>query len=185
DASPNFQGQNGLPLHNSWWCWARSLTRWRLLSAFETTRQDHRFCQNGAFWGKLGDEITQGPSEAPGLAGLTMMNIALTDDLQRLLKKKVENGQFPNEQAVVEEALRLFLIEKPDKGRPPTSSATEPQKDNDEDAQPWRGVYALEFPEEVLFAKPIDICPEQLGEWRPQGGTSERRVRNDDELPLV
>jgi len=123
----------------------------------------------------------QGPSEDPELVGLTMINITLTDDLQRLLKKKVENGQFPNEQAVVEEALRLFLIEKPDKGQPPTSSATEPQKDNDEDAQPWRGVYALEFPEEVLFTKPIDIRPEQLGEWRPQGVTSERRVRNDDE----
>ena len=35
-----------------------------------------------------------------------MMSIALTDDLQRLLRKKVENGQFPNEEAVVEEALR-------------------------------------------------------------------------------
>ena len=43
-----------------------------------------------------------------------MMNIALTEDLQRLLRKKVENGQFPNEQAVVEQALRLFLIEEPD-----------------------------------------------------------------------
>ena len=38
-----------------------------------------------------------------------MMNIALTDDLERLLRKKVENGQFPNEEAVVEQALRLFL----------------------------------------------------------------------------
>ncbi|MFI5387379.1 MAG: type II toxin-antitoxin system ParD family antitoxin [Fimbriimonadales bacterium] len=91
--------------------------------------------------GMLGDEITRrGLSEAPGLAGLTMMNIALTDDLQRLLRKKVENGQFPNEEAVVEEALRLFLIEDPDNGQPPTSSATEPQKDSDEEARPWRGV---------------------------------------------
>jgi len=110
-----------------------------------------------------------------------MMKIALTDDLQRLLRKKVENGQFPNEEAVVEEALRLFLIEEPDNGQPPTSSATEPQKDNDEDAQSWRGVYALELPEEVLFTKQIDIRPEQLDEWRPQGVTSERRVRNEDE----
>src|SRR5208337_3041049 len=125
DASPNFQGQNGLPLHKSWWCWARSLTRWRLLSAFETTRQDHRFCQTGASWGKLGDEITQGPSEAPGLAGLTRMNIALTDDLRRLLRKKVENGQFPNEEAVVKEALIRSLIEEPSQGKPQKSSATE------------------------------------------------------------
>ena len=53
------------------------------------------------------------------------MNIALTDDLQRLLRKKVENGQFPNEQAVVEQALRLFLIEEPDQGQTPMSSTTE------------------------------------------------------------
>jgi Arc/MetJ-type ribon-helix-helix transcriptional regulator len=129
----------------------------------------------------LGDEITQGPPKAPELAGLPMMNIALTDDLQRLLRKKVENGQFPNEEAVVEQALRRFLTEEPDQGPPPMSPATEPDKENDEEARPWRGVYALEFPEEVLFTKPIDIRPEQLDEWRPQGVTSERRVRDDDE----
>ena len=105
----------------------------------------------------------------PRSAGLTIMNIALTDDLQRLLRRKVENGQFPNEEAVVEEALRLFLVEEPDNGQPPTRCATEPQKDSDEDARPWRGVYALEFPEEVLFTKSIDIRPEQLDDWRPQG----------------
>jgi hypothetical protein len=104
---------------------------------------------------------------------------------EELLRKKVENGQFPNEQAVVEEALRLFLIEEPDKGQPPTSEAARPQKDHDEDAQAWRGVYALPFPEEILFTKPIDIRPEQLDEWRPNGVTSERRVRDEDESPLV
>ena len=108
-----------------------------------------------------------------------MMNIALTDDLQRLLRKKVENGQFPNEQAVVEQALRLFLIEEPDQGQAPMSSANE--NENDEEARPWRGVYALEFPEEILFTKSIDIRPEQLDEWRPQGVTSERQVRDEDE----
>src|SRR5262245_22596996 len=123
----------------------------------------------------------RGRPEALGLAGLTTMNIALTDDLQRLLRKKVENGQFPNEQAVVEQALRLFLIEEPDQGQAPMSPATEPEAENDEETRPWRGVYALEFPEEVLFTKPIDIRPEQLDEWRPQGVTSERQVRDDDE----
>jgi Arc/MetJ-type ribon-helix-helix transcriptional regulator len=54
-----------------------------------------------------------------------MMNIALTDELQRLHRKKVENGQFPNEEAVVREALTRFLIEEPLQGRPQTSSATE------------------------------------------------------------
>ena len=129
----------------------------------------------------LGDDITQGPPKAPKSAGLPMMNIALTDDLQRLLRKKVENGQFPNEEAVVEQALRRFLTEEPDQGPPPTSPATEPEKENDEEARPWRGVYALEFPEEVLFTKQIDIRPEQLDEWRPQGVTSERRTRDEDE----
>jgi Arc/MetJ-type ribon-helix-helix transcriptional regulator len=42
------------------------------------------------------------------------MNVALTDDLQGLLRMKVENGQFPSEQAVIEEALRLFLTKEPD-----------------------------------------------------------------------
>jgi len=110
-----------------------------------------------------------------------MMNIALTDELERLLKKKVENGQFPNEEAVVEEALRLFLIEEPDNGQRPMNSATEPENESDEDARPWRGVYALDFPEEVLFTKAIDIRPEHLDEWQPQGVTSERQVRDEDE----
>ena len=93
-----------------------------------------------------------------------MMNIAVADDLQRLLRKKVENGQFPNEEAVVEQALRLFLIEELDNGQPPMSAATEPEKENDEEDRPWRGIYALEFPDEVLFTNPIDIRPEQLDE---------------------
>ena len=53
------------------------------------------------------------------------MNITLTENLQRLVRKKVENGQFPSEEAVVKEALMRFLIEEPSQGRPQTSSATE------------------------------------------------------------
>jgi Arc/MetJ-type ribon-helix-helix transcriptional regulator len=53
------------------------------------------------------------------------MNIAITDDLQRLLRKKVENGQFPTEEAVVKEALKRFLIEEPFQGKPCTSAETE------------------------------------------------------------
>jgi Arc/MetJ-type ribon-helix-helix transcriptional regulator len=37
------------------------------------------------------------------------MNIAFTNELQQLLRRKVENGQFPNEEAVVREAVRLYL----------------------------------------------------------------------------
>ena len=53
------------------------------------------------------------------------MDIALTEDLQRRLRTKVENGEFPNEQAVVEEALKCFLIQEPPQGRWHAGSATE------------------------------------------------------------
>jgi Arc/MetJ-type ribon-helix-helix transcriptional regulator len=55
------------------------------------------------------------------------MNVALTDDLQRLLREKVENGPFPSEEAVVREALRVFLTEEAQSG-PQASSTTEVQE---------------------------------------------------------
>jgi hypothetical protein len=97
------------------------------------------------------------------------MGSDLMDERHRtVIRKKVENGQFPNEEAVVEEALRLFLVGGPDNGQSPAGRTTEPQKDGDEDARPWRGVYILQFPEDVHFTKPIDVRPEQLDEWQPQ-----------------
>ena len=57
------------------------------------------------------------------------MNVALTDDLQRLLRKKVEDGQFPIEEAVVQQALRSFLVEDLAEGSPQKSCATESQKE--------------------------------------------------------
>jgi Arc/MetJ-type ribon-helix-helix transcriptional regulator len=42
-----------------------------------------------------------------------MISIALTDDLERLVRRLVENGQYPNEEAVVEEAVRCFMIRGP------------------------------------------------------------------------
>jgi hypothetical protein len=113
--------------------------------------------------------------------GFIILNIALTDDLQRLVRARVENGQFPNEQAVIEGALRVFLVEQPDLGKDPTSFAKVLRDQCDEDARPWRGVYAVEFPEDVLFTKPINVRPEQLDEWLPQGVTSDRRFRDEDE----
>jgi hypothetical protein len=50
------------------------------------------------------------------------MNIALREDLHRLLRKKVDNGEFPNEEAVIEEALKCFLIQEPSRGRHQPSS---------------------------------------------------------------
>ena len=46
------------------------------------------------------------------------MNITLTDDLQRLLRKHVETGRFPDEEAVVHEALMRFLGSELLQGRP-------------------------------------------------------------------
>lgn len=53
------------------------------------------------------------------------MNIALTDDLQQLLRRKVETGQFPDEEAVVQEALKRFLVPEPSQGRTQPSPAPE------------------------------------------------------------
>jgi Arc/MetJ-type ribon-helix-helix transcriptional regulator len=57
------------------------------------------------------------------------MNVALTDDLERLLRKVVEDGRFPNEEAVVQQALRSFLVEDPTQGSPQKSFATEIQEE--------------------------------------------------------
>ncbi|MGO8900899.1 MAG: hypothetical protein ACLQU5_21475 [Isosphaeraceae bacterium] len=57
------------------------------------------------------------------------MNVALTDDLERLLRKVVEDGQFPNEEAVVQQALRSFLVEDPTQGSSQKSFATEIQEE--------------------------------------------------------
>jgi hypothetical protein len=55
------------------------------------------------------------------------MNIALTDELQRRLRMRVEGGQCPNEEAVIEEALKRFLTEEPARGGVRTSDAIELQ----------------------------------------------------------
>jgi Arc/MetJ-type ribon-helix-helix transcriptional regulator len=59
------------------------------------------------------------------LEGLTLLTVVLADDLQRLLRSKVENGDFPNEEAVVEEAVKCFLAQEPSRGRRQGDSPTE------------------------------------------------------------
>jgi Arc/MetJ-type ribon-helix-helix transcriptional regulator len=54
-----------------------------------------------------------------------MINVALKDDLQRLLRNKVDNGEFPNEEAVIEEAVRCFLVQESSRGHRQTSAPTE------------------------------------------------------------
>src|SRR5215475_7696125 len=58
-----------------------------------------------------------------------LRNIAFADDLRRLLRRKVESGQFSSEEYVVVEALRRFLLEGSDERHPQTGSATEPQEE--------------------------------------------------------
>jgi Arc/MetJ-type ribon-helix-helix transcriptional regulator len=53
------------------------------------------------------------------------MNITLTDDLQRLLRKQVETGQFPDEETVMHEALKRFLTSELPQGHPQVGSPAE------------------------------------------------------------
>ncbi len=80
------------------------------------------------------------------------MNIALTDDLQRLLRKRVENGQFPDEAAAVREALRTYLTGEP-QGHPQTGTAV--QRQDQRGSRPLhRGCDG---------ATPDDVAPTGLG----------------------
>jgi len=61
------------------------------------------------------------------MPGLDLSNVVLPDDLRQTLISRVESGQFASQEALIEEALRSFLIgksaqESPEEGRP-----TEPQ----------------------------------------------------------
>jgi hypothetical protein len=62
-----------------------------------------------------------------------------------------------------------------------TGAIEGPDESRDEvDSRSWRGVFAIEYPDEVLFTKRIDIRPDQLDEWRPEPVTSRRRDEHDD-----
>jgi hypothetical protein len=82
---------------------------------------------------------------------------------------------------MVEQPVSLFMVEEPARGQTPMSSATEAEMPDDEEPRLWRGVYAPEFPQAVLFTKRIDIRPNQLDEWRPETVTDNRQVRPEDE----
>jgi hypothetical protein len=61
------------------------------------------------------------------MPGVDLSDVVLLDDLQRALISKVESKQFPSVQALVEAALRWFLIEKPAREVPEKGRATEPR----------------------------------------------------------
>lgn len=61
------------------------------------------------------------------MSGVDLSNVDLPDDLQRALISKVESGEFPSPEALVVDALRWFLIEKPAREKPGSDRATEPR----------------------------------------------------------
>jgi Arc/MetJ-type ribon-helix-helix transcriptional regulator len=61
------------------------------------------------------------------MPGVDLSDVVLPDDLQRALISKVESGQFPSKGAIIEKALRSFLIEEHAREAPDGDRATEPQ----------------------------------------------------------
>ena len=61
------------------------------------------------------------------MPGVDLSDVVLPDDLQRALISKVESGQFPSKGALIEKALRSFLIEEPAQEAPEEDRSTEPQ----------------------------------------------------------
>jgi hypothetical protein len=61
------------------------------------------------------------------MPGVDLSDVVLPDDLQRALISKIESGQFPSKGAVIEQALRSFLIEEPAQEAPEGDHATGPQ----------------------------------------------------------
>ena len=61
------------------------------------------------------------------MPGVDLSDVVLPDDLQRALISKVESGQFPSKGAVIEKALRSFLIGEPAEEAPEEDRATEPR----------------------------------------------------------
>jgi Arc/MetJ-type ribon-helix-helix transcriptional regulator len=61
------------------------------------------------------------------MPGVDLSDVVLPDDLQRALISKVESGQFPSKGAIIERALRSFLIEEHAREAPEGDRATKAQ----------------------------------------------------------
>ncbi len=63
----------------------------------------------------------------------------------------------------------------------PTAAIEGQGESRDEaDSRSWRGVFAVEYPEEILFTKRIDIRPDQLDEWKPESISVRGHSEHDD-----
>jgi hypothetical protein len=65
----------------------------------------------------------------------------------------------------------------------PSPKSVEATRQNvaDVEERSWRGVFAIEHGDEVLFTKRIDISASKLDEWEPDPIISRRRLDDDDE----
>lgn len=61
------------------------------------------------------------------MPGVDLSNVVLPDDLQQALISRVESGQFASQEALIEEALRSFLVGKPTRESPQEDRTTEPR----------------------------------------------------------
>jgi hypothetical protein len=75
------------------------------------------------------DDEEEAAEDSLAPPAVDLSTIILPDDIRRLLVNKVKSGQFPTQEALVEEALRSFLIEKPDQEDSENSRATKLQEE--------------------------------------------------------
>lgn len=63
----------------------------------------------------------------------------------------------------------------------PRTVANIDETSDEEDCRSWRGVFAIQHPQKVLFRKRIDIRPGKLKEWAPDPISTRGRRSEDDE----
>jgi hypothetical protein len=65
---------------------------------------------------------------------------------------------------------------------PDQAEAIESPDESRDEVNPrsWRGVFAVEYPDVVLFTKRIDIRPDQLDEWKPDPVAGRGHSEDDD-----
>jgi putative addiction module CopG family antidote len=67
------------------------------------------------------------------------MNVSLTDDLREFVRRKVESGQFPSEEAVLQEAVRRYRQADQNGSRPDDAEQATPDDLIDHEAIAYCG----------------------------------------------
>lgn len=73
------------------------------------------------------DEEKEAADVSATESSIDLSHITLPDEIQRLLRSRVESGQFPSQEALIEAALRSFLAVEPARKVPEIDHGTEPQ----------------------------------------------------------